>query len=129
MLSIMAAQREPDMSLPTAVQGVSLSTVIIPPPDPDMTRLAAMRKDRADKVRAEQAVNSARWSLVKTLSHCEVDGQSVASSLEYWQQPHDSLVCRDTLRHKEAFNTEPFSYEPVTHDGIPPQYKVSVDGA
>ncbi len=72
MLKVLNAERAPDMSLPTAVSGVPVEDVIIPPPDPDDIRLAAMRTFQKDTMLKTFTEGTAEWTLAKTLSKIEV---------------------------------------------------------
>ncbi len=72
MLSIMSAEREPDMSLPTAVQGVEAGAVIIPPKHPDNIRLEIMRDQRDAEAQRTVIISTEPRSLERSLSLCEV---------------------------------------------------------
>ncbi len=124
----MTAEREPDMSLPTAIEGVPVADVIIPPPDHDVARLAMMRQEKLTKSTAKHEIMTAKWSITKSLAHCEIDGDKVDKNTEYWKQPLDSVITQKELQHKEATNKEPFSYENVTYDSHTPDYEVSSGG-
>lgn len=72
MNTLLNAEREPDMSVPTKVIGVDVEKVIVPPPDPDYVRMAVTRAREHTQREATFAAKTATWSIEKSLALCEV---------------------------------------------------------
>ena len=63
--------REPDMSIPSTVQGATLSEVLIPPPDADKTRNETIMSMQRSKLNSTRTLIS-KLSLEQQLSYCQV---------------------------------------------------------
>ena len=87
MLSLMRAEREPDMSMPSEVVGVDYDDIIVPPEDPDDIQLrrdkAALKKNR-DEYNYQTEYRMSTLALM--LTYLEEKGENVAELTEYWGQ-------------------------------------------
>lgn len=119
----MTAERHPDMSVPTDIEGVIADKVIIKPRHPDDIRMEIMTtQKRADMTRTMNAA-TAKWSLKHSISAGEVEGEHIAENREYWKQSLNSVVNLEDLKDKEAKGVEVFVYEQVEYDNHQPDYE------
>jgi hypothetical protein len=72
LLSILTAEREPDMSFPVGVDGVAAESVIIPAKTEDDLREQHTKTLKKEKTTLNLAHLMAERSLAKSLSLCEV---------------------------------------------------------
>lgn len=84
--SILNVPRDPDMSIPSTLEGVSLSEVLIQPPDKDIFRNEAIFSLQRSKMNATNTF-ALNMSLEQQLSYSEVIGDQIAKMDEYWNQP------------------------------------------
>lgn len=119
----MTAERLPDMSMPTDIEGVEADHVIIKPRHPDDIRMEIMDNQKTAKLRKTLQDATAKWSVEKSISAGEVMGENIAENREYWKQSLNSVVDLADLKEKEAKGVEVFVYEEVSYDNHDPDYE------
>jgi hypothetical protein len=137
LLNLLSFQTEADMSLPVGVQGVSVENVMIPLLENDDIRSEIDHTiERNRKTLQEQSFKEQSTDIVKGLSTCMIEGNSIVKSNAYWQQYSTSavqpqIVCRpcSNVTNKDNYavtsmNMDETVYEKVIYDPRQPSYSM-----
>ena len=93
MLATMNRARDPDLSAPASVRGISLADVVVPPPDRDARMMKRIvRADAAGRSELQLASTSRMSTLTKRLSYLETAGEEAAAGREYWGQRQTDVL-------------------------------------
>ena len=94
LLKILTAVREPDISLPTAITGVSLEDLIIPELSFEEKKMIRVEEAFRNNTQMLKTAETESWRLSKSLSYFEVLGDQVYDNNDYWgQYSSNTLQC------------------------------------
>lgn len=126
MLDILTADRQPDMSRPTAVNGVAITDVLVPELDPDELRTMVTKRIKLEKQsqRFEATQSALNRTLGKSLALCEVDGEKMHKRQDYWGQQDCSVVKLGTTM--DGLDDTAI-FDQVTTDVHPPNYDIPME--
>jgi hypothetical protein len=119
----MNATREPDMSMPTSLEGLPFDEALIPKLTDDEERFNHLKSTKAiEKAKSLATANEVR-SLTKSLCYFDVAGNEVYDNNEYWMQNSS-----ETLRNTAGSSNISVSNIDVKSTDLTPNYNVTSSG-
>lgn len=126
LLTIMAAVRAPDMSMPLAVDGLPLKEALIPTISKDQQQMNALVQYRSVEAEKLLAASLEKKSLSQLLTNFDIEGNQVYDNKEYWAQYSSNTLSgkEDSSKISSAMVTN----LEVTHDDSGPNFNVPTTG-